>query len=48
MIDAVAIFNSDNTVDIEYRKMVLNRINNQEVVTIHKNDMKSFTSTDYI
>lgn len=48
MIDAVAIFNCDNTVDIEYRKARLNRIESQEVITIHKKDMKSFTSTNYI
>lgn len=48
ILDATIIFNSDNTVDIKSRDSSLSEFRNQEVVTINKEDITSFTSFDNV
>lgn len=43
IIGAVVTFNNDNTVDIKSRNLSLKELKNQEVITIHKKDISSFT-----
>lgn len=48
ILDATIRFNSDNTVDIKSRDSSLSEFRNQEVVTINKEDINSFTSFDNV
>lgn len=46
MVDATVRFNSNNTVDIKSRNSSLKEFEEQEVLTINKKDITSFTMSD--